>query len=363
MLPLPAEKHKVSPYFAFYIISSVQIGVGVLGFQRNVTKAAGHDAWISVVLVGLSMHIIMWMTYQILKKGNNDITVIHRELFGKWIGGLLSLTLMVYLLSIGLTIARNYIEVIQIWIFPQLETWYMAIILFTLVYLYVTSGFRVNVGLCFLTFVITLPLLLMYWFPLQEAKISYLLPILDHSLPDIISGSKEVSFSYSGFETIFFCYPFIKQAERSHKWAQLGVAYTTFIYLLTIIVSLLYFSHWQLSNTIWATLTLWKVINLPFVERFEYAGLTLWLLVILPNICLYTWAATRGIKQLFNIKQKHSVILLIVALFITVVSITELKVINKWLTSVGYFGLFVFYVYIPFVYFFQIIRNKMRRPQ
>ncbi|WP_338750941.1 GerAB/ArcD/ProY family transporter [Bacillus sp. FJAT-52991] len=360
MLPLPAEKHKVSPYFAFYIITSMQIGVGVLGFQRNIAKVAGHDSWISVIIAGLSIHIVLWMAYQILNKGQNDITIIHRELFGKWIGGVLSLTLIVYLLSLCIAIARNYIQVIQIWMFPQLETWYMALILFTLVYLYVTSGFRVNVGLCFLTFIVTFPLLLMYWFPLKEAKISYLLPVLDHSFSEIFTGSKEMAFSYSGFETIFFFYPFLKEAKSSHKWAQLGSAYSSFFYLFTMIVSLLYFSHWQLANTIWGTLTLWKVVNLPFVERFEYAGLAIWLFVILPNMCLYTWAATRGMKQLFNVKQKHSIIGLVIALFLAVISFTDRQSMDQLTTFTENLGVYILYGYIPFIYFFQIISYKMR---
>ncbi|PAQ13736.1 spore gernimation protein GerB [Bacillaceae bacterium SAOS 7] len=361
MLPLPAESHKVSPYFAFYIITSMQIGVGVLGFQRTVAKAAGHDAWISVIITGLSIHIVLWMAYQVLNKGKNDITIIHRELFGKWIGSILSIALMLYLLSLCITIAREYIEIIQIWMFPQLETWYMALILFALVYLYVSSGFRVNVGLCLLTFLITLPLLLMYWFPLKEANFSYLQPVFDHSLTDILAGSKEMAFSYGGFETLFFFYPFLKNAESSHKWAQYGIAYSTFIYLFTMLVSLLYFSHWQLSNTIWGTLTLWKVVNLPFVERFEYAGIAIWLLVILPNMCLYTWAASRGMKQLFNIKQKHGVMILVILLFVAVVSLTDRQAINQLITSTGNVGLYVFYGYIPFVYFFQMISDKLRR--
>ncbi|WP_203363137.1 GerAB/ArcD/ProY family transporter [Bacillus sp. REN10] len=361
MLPLPDERHKVSPYFAFYIVTSMQIGTGIFSFQRNVAKDAGHDAWIAVILAGLSTHIALWMIYQILNKGQNDITVIHRDLFGKWVGGLFSIALVLYILSICVTMTRNYIQIIQIWLFPQLETWYIALILFVLVYLYVSSGFRVNVGLCFLTFVITFPLLFMYWFPLKEAKISYLLPVFDHSWTDLFSASKEMALSYSAFEIIFFCYPFLKKAETSHKWAQLGVAYTAFIYLLTMVVSLLYFSHWQLSNTIWGTLTLWKVVNLPFLERFEYAGLSIWLLVILPNMCVYTWVATRGLKQLFSIKQKHSIIPLVIALFFIVISFTDPKNIEQLNNFTGNLGLYVAYAYIPFVYFFQIIREKMRR--
>ncbi|MGM7634110.1 GerAB/ArcD/ProY family transporter [Bacillus sp. Hm123] len=361
MLSLPAEKHKVSPFFAFYIITSMQVGVGILGFQRNVAKEAGHDSWVSIIIASLALHIVLWMTYQILNKGKNDITVIHKDIFGKWIGGLLSIALIIYLLLLSITVTRNYIEIIQIWMFPEIDTWYLALILLALVYLYVTGGFRVVVGLCLLTFLITFPLLLTFWFPMKEANFSYLLPIMDHSFIELLSGAKEVSFNYVGFETLFFFYPFLKKAENSQKWAQYGVVYSTFVYLLTALVSLVYFSHEQLANTIWGTLTLWKVVDLPFIERFEYAGLAIWLFVILPNLCLYTWAASRGMKQLFKIKQKHGIIVLLIILFIVTISFTDRQSVKQLLTTAGNVGFYVFYIYIPFIYFSQMISHKMRR--
>ncbi|WP_100332155.1 GerAB/ArcD/ProY family transporter [Bacillus xiapuensis] len=361
MLPPPTEDRKVSPYFIFYIIVSMQIGMGILGFQRYIAKSAGHDAWISIIVAGLSLHFVMWMAYQILNKGNNDITVIHKELFGKWLGGLFSAALIIYLVILLMTVCRSYIEIIQIWIFPQLETWYMALILLVLIYIYVTSGFRVIVGLCFLTFLFTFPLFLMYGFPLKEAKFSYLLPVMDHSVSEILAGAKTMAFNYAGFETLFFLYPFIKNAPSSHKWAQYGVAYSTLTYMITAIVTFLYFSHGQLIHTIWATLTLWKIVDFPFIERFEYAGIALWLFVILPNLCLYTWGATRGMKQLFGIKQKKGLVLLLILTFIIMVLLTDRQTINQVTTWTGTISLYIFYAYIPFLFVFQKIRIRMRK--
>ena len=39
-----SERFKVSPFFVFYTISSVQVGIGILQFQRNIAKEAGYDA-------------------------------------------------------------------------------------------------------------------------------------------------------------------------------------------------------------------------------------------------------------------------------------------------------------------------------
>ncbi|RJS60207.1 GerAB/ArcD/ProY family transporter [Bacillus sp. PK3_68] len=363
MLPLPSEDKKVSPYLAFYIVNSMQLGVVALSFERFIAKEAGHDAWISVVIAGFAIGIILWMTYQIVIKGENDITVIHRDLFGKWLGGLLTLLVLAYMILIFVVIMRSYIEVIQVWMFPHLQTWYMGLILSVLVYLYFVGGFRVMVGLCVIGFFMTIPLLLLKIFPLRHAHLSYILPVMEHSPAELLAGAKQMAIIFTGFEIILFCYPFIKQAARSQKWAQLGSAFSTFIYLLAALVSLLYFSEGQLERTIWPTLTLWKIADFPFVERFEYAGIAIWLFVMLPNLCLYMWAVTRGIKQLFSIQQKKSVIpLLFLAICASSLIQTGVQ-IRHFNTFVDWISFYFIFAYIPFIYFFQLICKKMRRKQ
>ena len=361
MLPLPAEDKKVSPYLAFYITNGIQIGVVVLSFQRVIAKTAGHDAWISVLVAGVGVHIVLWMTYQIVIKENNDITVIHRDLFGKWLGGLLSLLSSFYLMLSFLVVMRSYIEVIQVWMFPQLQTWYMGLLLSILVYLYVIGGFRVITGLCVLSFFLIIPLLLLVAFPLENAQFSHLLPVMEHSPGEILGGARQMSIIFSGFEVILFCYPFLKNGARSHIWAQASTAFTTFVYLILALVSIVYFTEGQLEKTIWPTLTFWKVVDFPFLERFEYAGIAIWLFVALPNLCLCLWAATRILKQLFSIQQKKSIVpLLFLAVFASSFLVDGMQV-RHFNEFVGRITFYVIFGYIPFLYFYQLISKKMRR--
>ncbi|WP_409288433.1 GerAB/ArcD/ProY family transporter [Peribacillus sp. SCS-37] len=358
MLPKPAENKLVSPFFVFYIIHAMQVGVGILGFERYISKVAGEDSWVSIILSGISIHVLVWLSYKILNRGQNDIFVIHRDVLGKWAGGFISFYLICYITIFAIIILRSYVEVIQVWMFPDLHAWYLTMILLVLVYYAVIGGFRVIVGLCFLGVIYSLPLLLLKAFPLKEAHFSNLLPIFDHSVLDLIKGGKIMTFNFLGFETLFFFYPFIKKPESSHKWAQLGVLSTTLIYVITALVSFVYFSQEQLFHTVWPTLSLWQTVNLPFIQRFEYAGLSIWLFVVLPNICLMTWAASRGIKQMTSIKQKHSLVFILLITFIACTILSdrgEIDMISTWINRLGFYTI---YFYIPFLFFFQKFRDR-----
>ncbi len=76
------------------------------------------------------------------------------------------------------------------------------------------------------------------------------------------------------------------------------------LYLLVTIVTFVYFSEGQLKHTLWPTLTLLKIAQVPIIERFEYIVVSLWLLVVLPTITLHLWSACRGVRKMVQCKQR-----------------------------------------------------------
>ncbi len=67
----------------------------------------------------------------------------------------------------------------------------------------------------------------------------------------------------------------------------------------------IFFSDEELVRSDWATFTMMSNIRFPFLERFEFVGVSIWLLVIIPNMSLYIWAASKGAKKMWHIKQKN----------------------------------------------------------
>ena len=270
--PVP-ERLQISPFLVLYLIMSMQIGIGVLGYQRIIAKTAGYDAWISVLGAGLSIHIIVWMIYKICGTVDGDIVAANAYVFGKKIGNLVSSFFIIYLLIFALAVLRTFIEVIQVWLFPEMSIfWFSFVFLLLSVYI-VFGGFRTVTGIAFFCIVLPSYLLLTFGFALKFADFRNLLPILDHSVKDLAISAYKMSLTFIGFEIPIFFYPFIKDAPKSQKWAHLGVFLTTIIYTIIAIITFTYFSEDQLAKSIWATLEMWKIVSMPFVERFEYIGI------------------------------------------------------------------------------------------
>lgn len=350
----------ISPYLVFVLIQTMQFGPEYLTMSNKPIQLAGQDTWISVILCGISFHIVIWMIYRILGRNETDLTHIHQQFFGKWAGGGLNLIFIAYFLLNASFQIRLFIEIIQVWLFPDLETWPLALAMLLLVYYIVAGGFRVIVGICMFSLLRYLALITLV-FTADYFHFNNLSPIMDHSLNDIIKASKEFTFPYLGVEMLLFCYTFIKNPKKSQKWTHLSNIVLTGLYLMMVFISLLLFKPEQLSTEMWEQLTKYKFVNLPFIDRFEFIGAASQILWVIPVICFCLWASSRMFKLMFNVKQLAVLPILLILVFTAVCLIPDRSRIEAVQTMLSEIGFYMIYAYIPFVFLVDIVRVKVRR--
>ncbi|MBO1511225.1 GerAB/ArcD/ProY family transporter [Metabacillus bambusae] len=356
------ESLTVSPFFLFFLIHGTQTGVGMLSFQSKIIKGAEQDAWVSVLLVGFSFHLIIWLMYFLLKKSNNgDIFSLHKQLFGKWIGNIFNLCFYGYIIVTISTIVRSYVEILQVWVFPYIHLWELSLIIVLATTYIVSGGFRVVTGMCFWGVVLPSILFITLYFPLKYANWNNLLPLFNHNFVDYIVSAKQTIFNYLGPELLLIYFPFIKNNNNSQKWAHISIAYTTILYFIITIVTFVYFNIQQLEHTVWPTLISSKIIRLPFIERFEYIYIFAWLLVILPPSCVFLWGGSRILRKTINLKPKTSLWISSSIVFFIVINLKSeisIKNINSFISTTG---LVLVYCYIPILFFLLNIINFFKR--
>ena len=354
---------RISHYLVFYMINAVQIATGILGFQRYISIHAGYDGWIAVILAGILFHILIWIMYKMLNRSKGDLISIHQELFGKWLGGALSIFFTFYFSLQAISILSSFAMIYRVWMFPDLSNWEFAFIYLILVYYAVSKGFRVIAGVCFFGVVLPSFLMITYIPPFFYGDFRHLLPLFTHSYQEILAATKQMTYSYLGIETLLIFYPFIKNPEKSQQWAHYGNLYTLFVYLVITISSFVYYSEEKLSHSIWATLTMWKIVSLPVVDRFEVIGLTIWILVVLPNMCLLVWSSGRIVKRVANIPQKIFLPIILIMLYIPICMMNDLET-TKYVTDItGRIGFYLVYAYIPLLAILYLSYKKVRKPE
>ncbi|HYK72862.1 MAG TPA: GerAB/ArcD/ProY family transporter [Pseudoneobacillus sp.] len=352
-------QYQVSPYLLFFIIYASQVGVGILSFQRGIAAEAGYDAWISVILAGCLAQILMLVMYKLVSKAKGDIVMIQRNIFGKYFGGFFNLFIMLYYGLASISVLRSYIEIVQVWMFPTLPTWCLSIILVIISYHIISGGFRVVVGVCFFSVIFPfVSLITLYFFPLKYAHIDNLLPVLDHTPKEILSGIKSSIYTMAGFEVLLMVYPFIGNRKSPQKYAHLGLLATTLLYTLSAIITFLFFSEEQLTMTIWPALNMTKVIHFSFLERFEYIYISVYMITILALISLLLWSSSRGIKLIFQVKQKYPLLLLCLINVIGCQLLSDRSLITKYQEFISQINIWIFYVYIPILFLLFTVFEK-----
>jgi len=354
-------QEKVSTYMVFYLIASVQVGIGILSYQSQINKHAGHDAWISVLIAGLAIHITIWMIYVVLKGVDGDLVEVNKQVFGRFIGSAFSILFMAYLVFGATLVIRIYIEVVQVWMFPQIKVWSILFLILPLVFYIINGGFRVVVGICFLGFIVPAFLMTSFLFPLQHSNLNLILPVFDHTIQEVLLSANQAVLSFIGVSVLMVYYPFIKDKEQSQKWAHFGNLTTTFIYTVVAIITFMYYNQPQLSALKWPTLDMWKIIEMPFVARFEYAGISTWFLVILPNLTLFLWGVGRMMYRQFQVSQQKAIILFLIIVFIGCISIESRDELEKVTKVFSMFGRGILHVYIPLIFLTYCLFRKGKR--
>ncbi|KAA9023648.1 GerAB/ArcD/ProY family transporter [Niallia endozanthoxylica] len=354
------ERMQISPYMAAYVIVAMQTGMGVLGFQQIIVKDAGYDAWISVVGAGLTVHILVWIMYKICEAVDGDVLYANVYLFGKVIGNSVNTLFIFYYILACLGSLGGLIEIIRTWMFIDLNPFvFAAIYLLAGIYI-VYGGFRTVAGISFLGLIIPSYLLLSFLIPLKYGDFSNLLPVLDHTPMELLKSGYNMTFTFLGYGILLFFYPFIKNPKQSKKWVHLGLLGNTCIYTALAIISFAYFPIGLLEKSIWPTLEMWKIVRLPFIERFEYLGIANWALIMLPNVAISLWIASRVAKRVYQFNQRKTVIIIAFVCLIFVSFLQSRDKMNLLFDFHSKVGFALAYLYTPILYVGLLIKKKVK---
>jgi spore germination protein AB len=109
-------------------------------------------------------------------------------------------------------------------------------------------------------------------------------------------------------------------------------------YVWNALATLVFFSYEQLRKTIWPMLTMFKHVQLPFIERFETIIIALWIVHVVCTSSGYLWAGMRGVEKTVPIRKSWGYAGIFVTTFVFGTAIegrVELNFYLNWLSKVG----------------------------
>ena len=343
----------------FYTFAS-QMGVGIMFLPTQLAEIVGHDGWISVLIGGITFSCFILIVIAFMNRyKKKSIFEINRLLYGKYIGYIFNLSLIIYVILFSAIVLRMMVVAMQL---MGLKTTPRIILT---IFLIIPTIYTINGGLknvCRYLHIILFVgavLVIYIFFVIGRIRVTFLMPIGEANVKCIVSGAKVSIFAYLGIELIPFIYSNVSDKENITKKVLLGNLTSMVIYMLVVITTTALFGEVMLKKMEIPLLSLARVCYSNILERVDLYFVTTWVMAMGCVLRCYMFAGYFGAINTFNIKAKKWIVMLILFLITCVISLEprEFIYLKEWTRYLGFVGLSVIFFYI-FSYILSFINKR-----
>ncbi|AVQ39917.1 hypothetical protein C7M56_14985 [Clostridium botulinum] len=283
------------------ILIGCMVGIGILSLPSSAIKIAKQDGWISVLLGSIYPLYITFIAIYIRKNyPKEDILDISKKIYGNILGNILNLIFLSFFFIISTDLAAEINNILKIYMIHSLSFWNLSSLLFLFVAYAAYGGTEVIGKINEILFYGTFAVFLIPLFSLKNINITNLQPVLGSGIRNIVKGIKGTFISYSGFEILFIFYPFINENVKIKKPAFKSIIFTTILYTLYVVLTLLYLGINASQKFLWPVITITTSIIIPIINSFKYIFLSLWTMTMFKCISIYYFTFTYGLNKIFK---------------------------------------------------------------
>ncbi|MBP3964149.1 GerAB/ArcD/ProY family transporter [Paenibacillus lignilyticus] len=344
----PNEANSITLLQFILIIHSMQLGVGVISMPRDLALTGGTDGWMALLIGYAASIIASILIVQIMKKyPNGTIIELITHYFGRFVGYVMTLIFGVYMCLFAYLILDRMVLLIRSWIMQQSQDYVLMILFVVPAYMIVKGGIRTIGRYAEIVVICSLWMPLVLLSLLNDAHWLYLLPVLKEGWIPVLRTVNTTIISFMGFEATFFIYPHLENKKKAILGVVIANTLTLFVYLYVTILCFVVYSPDEIQFFNDSMLTVVKVIEYRFLERFDIVMLTCYLLVISKTWIPALYMAVYCSKRLFHSGKigKHLVILLTGMVVVTYIWEPGWNASTKAMHYFSNFGIIMVYLF------------------
>lgn len=273
---------------SYIIIVSIMVGTGVLGLARSVATISQQDAWISVLINGIGISLVMGIIISVISKFPNCTFFQYTSfLLSKPLAYGTAFLYGIYSVITTALVVRYLSEMVGTWYLPRTP---MIVVSFltvsTLVYL--TKDGLTLVGRFNEIVVFSIVPFIFLVFPsLSEATLLNLKPVGGAGIVNIVKGVIPSFYAFGGYESILFIYPFIANKTKNNlKYSVLSVMFVTILYTTIVASQIALFGHQEITDILYSFINYLDVLDFPIIERIEIFFTFFWTFAVLGTLTI-----------------------------------------------------------------------------
>ncbi|HHT49712.1 MAG TPA: GerAB/ArcD/ProY family transporter [Firmicutes bacterium] len=340
-------------------ILSAQVGLGVIALPSTLAKEVGHDGWISILSAGLLSTLIIIVVIALLRRySHQSILEINRSLFGKVLGPILNLLLILYLSFSMVAAFRYFTEFIKLFTLEATPEIFLALLIIAPTVYLSWYGLKPVARFSRIIFFILFSFLMLSIVVLPKVQFTFLMPVGAADLARLGQSLVPATLAFIGLELTVFLYPHISDQENTLKWV-IGanlctMAFITIIFLVTTGL----FGENLLQTQVAPLFNLARYCRAPYLDRIDLLFILLWFPLLESTFRSYFFTTYDSLRRSFSFKKQKLVYGLYTGLTILLsrlpkdfIQATQLaKVVN--LSGIAVFG------FLILCYFYSLIKRR-----
>lgn len=251
----------------------------MLSLPRVASAEAHQDAWIAVIAGALAPFLVLILIERLFRQfPGYSFVDISRLLFGKILGTLLVVLVMVYFMLFQALVVSILTEITHVFILPQTPHRVILVVSVLAIIYVATQGGQVVARINEIFLYQFLLFTFLWLIPMLSGDYTNLLPVGGSGLKGISQGILSTAYAFSGMEILLFVYPMVTKPRQVLRAGLTAIGVTLAFYLILTLSCLLVFGSEMLAQiSIWPGLSILKVLSIPVIGRSEVFFLLLWM--------------------------------------------------------------------------------------
>lgn len=299
------QKNIVSSYGLFATLVVTTIGVNVFSIPRDLATVVGVDGWISVIIGGTITYLAAYLIYKAIQKSDyKDCYHIFQDSFGKVLGNIIALSIVVYgVLFISIAL-RTFTEEIKMYLLQDTPTEFIfTVMILSGVYLIraeLESLIRFNEISFWIMFI---PIVFVLLASIYGVDFSNLLPILKNKPLSYFKGSIKVFYRFGGIGILFMIIPILKEKNKASKVMKKGLLFISVFYIMIFVLGIATFGEEQSKMLLWPTITMISSIDIPgaFIENWDGIVMAIWIMFYYTSFVNYYCLSADVLKDILKL--------------------------------------------------------------
>ena len=191
----------MSRFQLFAVILQTQIGIGVITFPYELHLAAGADGWMSILLTGGAVQLLL-VCFALLagRFPNRNLFEFAPLLLGRWLGNTLTAFYVLHFTLTACVILLLEMRFVDLWLLPFNSPWPVILANFAVLAFFVRQKIAVIARYYTLILFLIVVLVILMLIGSNHGDYRFLLPVGQSGWLPVTGGMKSALMSFLGFE-------------------------------------------------------------------------------------------------------------------------------------------------------------------